>query len=355
MYIDIIPEDWKLGDSDYPETWLFGLAADSIVIQARPLNLNHGKKPVVTFAPDYDGYGPVPVAKLEIVKGLQTTLDWLFNSHVANVRKAINDMFIVDPSLLNINDLKSPGPGKLIRMRKSAWGRGVENAIKQFNVTDITKNHMGDSAIIGDLIRNVGGSVDAISGFRRKTAERVTAEEVRRDASSGLSRLEKTAKVASWMAFQDLGMMLASHTQQLMSKETYVKAVGNWADVLAADYGVAMGDRIMVDPMDILVAYDVVVKDGSVPGANFNPEVWAQYLPVILQDPEIRQSLDIVRLMKHIILNTGGKDVNFFDRKQPVQQPQTPQVPQVQAQVMPDQQVQQQVQAGNLVPAEQGM
>jgi hypothetical protein len=353
MYVDLIPKDWKLpsdGDGEYPETWLFSVVADQIVTGAAPMNLNHNRKPVLTFAPDYDGYSIAPVSKMEMVNGLQTTLNWLFNSHIANVRKAINDMLVVDPSMINMNDLKDPEPGKLIRLRRSVWGRGVESAIKQLNVVDVTRNNVGDASLVMDLIKAVTGSVDAVSGLRRKTSERVTAEEVKGDRFGGLSRLEKIAKLAGWQVMQDLGYMMASHTQQLMSQETYVKITGQWQDVLMNEYGIT-SDQVPVSPFDILVAYDVIVKDGSMPGGNF-ADTWVQMLPQIMQDPEMRQKMDIPRIVKHIMRSLGAKDVNQFDKKQ-AQLPQ--QAPQINAQVQPDEEVMKQLQAGNVVPMEGGM
>jgi hypothetical protein len=347
MYIDIIPEEWELSKEEYPETWLFGVAAEQIVIYAKPLNLNHNRKPVCTFAPDFDGYQIAPIARMEMINGLQTTLDWMFNSHVTNVRKSINDMLVVDPSMVNMDDLKDPEPGKLIRLRRSVWGRGVESAVKQLAVTDITRNNVGDAGMIMDLMKATSGSVDAVSGLRRKTSERVTAEEVRGDRFGGLSRLERLAKVAGWMTFRDLGFMMASQTQQLMSQETYVKIEGQWQDVLRQEYGIT-DPRMKVTPFDILISYDVMVRDGSIPGGNF-ADIWTQMLPQIMQDPEIRQRMDLVRVVKHIMRSLGAKDVNQFDRKQPLP-PANQQMSQMQAQVQPDQQVQQQVQAGNLVP-----
>jgi hypothetical protein len=346
MYVDIIPRDWKLPgsvgnkDGKYPEPWLFAVAGDEVVIQARPLNLNHGRKPLVAFAPDYDGYSISPVSRIETEYGLQHVLNFLFNSHIANVRKAINDMLIVDPSLINMDDLKDPEPGKLIRMRRAVWGRGVENAVKQLAVTDITRTNMNDAQLVMELMKNVSGSLDSISGVRRKSSERVTATEIQGDRSSGLSRLEKISKVAGWMALQDLGYMMASHTQQLMSQETYVRITGQWQDVLAQEYGI-QANRIKVAPEDLLVGYDVVVKDGSIPGGNF-ADVWVQLLPQLAQHPELMQRFDLTRIVKHILRSLGAKDVNQFDRK-------------IQAQVMPNEQVQQQAQAGNLLPMVNGL
>jgi hypothetical protein len=342
MYVDLIPREWKLSKEEYPETWLFAVAADQIVIMAQPLNLNHNKKPIVTFAPDFTGYDIAPISRMETINGLQVALDWMFNSHVANVRKSINDMLVVDPSLVNMDDLKDPQPGKLIRLRRSVWGRGVDSAVKQLTVTDITRNNVADASIIMDLMKATSGSVDAVSGLRRKTSERVTAEEVRGDRFGGLSRLERLAKVAGWMALQDLGMMLASQTQQLMSEETYIKTAGQWQDVLLQEYGIT-DQRYPVTPFDILVNYDVYVRDGAVPGGNF-ADVWTQMLPQIMQDPEVRQRMDIIRVIKHIMRSLGAKDVNQFDRRQPLQ------MPQMNVQTMPDEQVMKEAQAGNVVP-----
>lgn len=124
MYVNLVPKEWKLGDGEYPEKWLFSVAADSVLLRAQPLGLSHGMYPIAAMAPDYDGYSVAPLSRLEMLQGLQTTVDWLFNSHIANVRKAINDMFIVDPYMLNMKDLQTPEPGKLIRTRRPVWGKG---------------------------------------------------------------------------------------------------------------------------------------------------------------------------------------------------------------------------------------
>ena len=157
MYVKIVPKEWGLKGSkfnkngDYPEIFLFTIANEQIVLRARPLNLNHNKFPIAIAAPDFDGYSITPISRMELIGGLQTTLNWMFNSHITNVRKAINDMLIVDPSLVNMEDLENPAPGKLIRLRRSAWGKGVQNAVEQLQVNDITREHMRDAQQIMEM------------------------------------------------------------------------------------------------------------------------------------------------------------------------------------------------------------
>lgn len=340
MYINLIPKEWKLGTGEYPEKWLFCVAADKTIICAKPLGLNHGMYPVATCSPDYDGYSVSPISRLELIDGLQTTLNWLVNSHIANVRKSINDMLVVDPSLVNINDLLDPAPGKLVRMRRAAWGRGVENAVKQLAVTDITRSHIQDSAYITELIKTCSGSVDSIMGLARTGSERVSADESRGTRMAALSRLAKASKIVSLQMMQDLSYMLASHTQQLMSRNLYIDISGRWEDELRAQY--ANQQMIKVSPFDISIDYDVVTGDGSIPTGE-NADVMTQLFQSIVSQPLLSTQFDVVRIFQRIAMMMGIKDVNEFKM-------QNQGMPPVQGNVMPDQTVLAEAQKGNLVP-----
>jgi len=343
MYWTLIPRDQKLGGSEYPEKWLIGLAADKVIICAKPLALNHNMYPVAVCAPDFDGYSATPVSRLELMYGMQEALDWLFNSHISNVRKAINDMLIVDPSLINMADLEDPKPGKLIRMRRSAWGRGVENAVKQLAVSDITRTHIQDAASIIEYMQRTSAATDSVSGMIRKSGERVTAQESKSTTQNALSRLTKAAKIASLQAMQDIGYMFAVHTQQLMSKDTYIKASGTWAQVLAKEYGEQ--SRINVTPFDLIVDYDVVVKDGST-AVGGDTEGWIEIFRIMSQQPQMYTNFDMVRIFKHIARIMGAKDINEFVLQEGP-------VPPVQMSVNSTQNIEQGVQQGNMVPIEQ--
>lgn len=309
MYITLIPSDWGLGDGRYPEKWLFGMAADKVIIKAKPLGLDHNRYPVAVCAPDFDGYSVAPIARLEMLYGLQTILNFMMNSHVSNVRKAINDMLIVDPSLINILDLKDPQPGKLIRMRRSAWGRGVENAVKQLKVEDVTKQHISDSAYIIDLFQRCSAAADSIMGIIERKGERVSAAEATGARASALSRLAKAARIVSLQAMHDIGYMFASHTVQLMEKPLWVNTSGRWGEKLAATYGAGV-ERIQVLPESINVDFDLMMRDGSMP--NGEGQVWTDLFRTITQQPALLGSFDVVRIFKHVARIMGAKDVDEF-------------------------------------------
>ena len=339
MYIDLIPRDWKIGDSEYPAKWLFSVASDSLVIRAKPLGLSHNMYPIVVIAPDADGYTSTPVSRIETLNGLQGTLDWLFNSHIANVRKAINDMIVYDPYLVNAKDLEDPRPGKLIRMRRPAWGRGVEHAVMQLQVNDITRQNIGDSSFIVQWMQKIGAADDPMMGsLRQGGPERLTGQEFQGTQAGAIHRLERLAKLIGLQGMQDIGYMFASHAQQLGSMDHFVKCTGRWQAELIAEYGEKMQrGRVAVTPFDILVDYDVMVRDGSVPGSNFS-DVWIRMFEILANHPELDKQFDLVRIFKHIARNAGAKNVTDFERTTPP------------AQIVPDEVALRGAEAGNLIP-----
>jgi hypothetical protein len=334
-YIKIIPREWKVGPEEYPKLYLFSIASDQVLIRMQPLGLTHGMIPLAIAAPDYDGYSINPVSRLETLYGMQHSLDWMWNAHVANVRKAINDTIIYDPWMLNSNDLKDGKPGGLVRLRKAAWGRGVKDSFAQLGVTDITRGHVADGEIIKQGMNHIGG-VDSsdMGSLRQGGPERLTGAEFKGTKAGTFTRLERIAKIIGVQSMQDLGYMIAHHTQQFMSEEVYMNLSGRWQDVLMKEYQTQdPTQRVKVSPYDILVDYDLKIRDGSVPGGNYSP-VWVKMFEILASHPELLQQFDITKIFTHIARNEGAKNVESFLR---VQQ-------------QPAEQVEQGVQDGNLVP-----
>tara|TARA_R110000824_G_scaffold77767_4_gene196587 strand:- start:8231 stop:10186 length:1956 start_codon:yes stop_codon:yes gene_type:complete len=344
MYMNIIPSDFDLGDSEYPEKWLFVVAADSVLIKAQPLGLNHNMFPVTVACPDHDGYTSTPISRMEIIYGLQETVDWLFSSHIANTKKAMNDMLVVDPSMVNINDLRNPGPGRLIRLRRTAWGRGVEGSVKQLNVQDVTRGHIGDTTYITDIINRVSAASDTLQGMPNNKGERKSATESRDTRSGALSRVEKAARLMSMQSMQDIAYMFASHTQQLMQEDTYVNIAGRWEQELMAEYG-ADATRAKVRPSDLSIDFDVIPSDGTSPGGE-PADLWVQLYQIMSQNEQIGSQFDMVRVFKHVARQLGAKNVDEFAIQSGQMNP---------VQTAPDEDILREEERGNLVPLNGGV
>jgi hypothetical protein len=131
--------------------------------------------------------------------------------------------------------------------------------------------------------------------------------------------------------------MFAVHTQQYMSMDTYVRIAGRYAEDLRKIY--PNKKNVRVTPFDLSIDYDLLTSDGSIQGGNFS-SAWIDMFKVIGTNEELSSQFDVVGIFEYIAFQLGANNIEDFRKN----------VDQINPMSMPDQQVQQQAQAGNLIP-----
>ncbi len=327
FYIDLIPSAWGLGKSDMPEKWVFTVTADfEIVMGAQPLGALHNKFPFNCLELEPEGYSIFGRGIPDIAEPIQNTMDWLLNAHFYNVRKVMNDQFIVDPSRVVMKDVQDPLPGGIIRLKPSAYGTDPAQAIKQLQVTDVTQNHMRDMQFMLQIGERALGVNDQIMGVLQQSG-RKTATEIRTSSSFGINRLKTTAEYFGAMGWAPWSQMLVQNSQQFFDSERKFKLVGD----LALEAGQQFID---VDPSSISGFFDLVPVDGTLPVDRFaQANLWREMLGQLRNFPQIMQTYDMGRIFAWIAQLAGLKNINQFK-----------------IEVLPDAQLQQQAQEGNVVP-----
>lgn len=336
MYVRLVPADWELGSGKYPELWLFAMAGHSLLIMAQPMKLKHNKFPAAVSAMETDGHSATPISRLETTWQLQKTIDFLFTSHVANVRKAINDMIIYDPSLINTLDLEDPTPGMLVRLRENAFGRGIGDAIDQFKVTDVTSGHIDSAYAMTDVAFKYTGAVDSVMGVMRRGSERRSAAEATAAHTSALSRLARLAYITSQQAMTDLAWLFGMQTQQLMSKKAYIRVAGDLQEALEEEYGIPISnDRLAIAPEMIQFGFDILPYDNTMIGGT-NVEGIIQAMQIGAQNPMIATKVDLGKLFMRLMRELGIRNTDSIRIKTATRE-----------------QMQPQIDAGNYAPAQE--
>jgi len=334
MYVDLIPKDWGLGTEETLHKYLFGLGGDEVIVALERVDYMHGRTPVCVCASNFDGYSSTPTSKLSVVHDIQRLINFMYTSHVHNIRKALNDMFLIDPSIINYYDLIDPEPGKVVRTRRAAWGNQMlDQAFKQLDVRDITQQHVQEAGILGQLMRRVSATGEALQGGYSDRTTRISAREAGGAIGASLSRFQKNAQLIDMQSMQPLAMILAAHTQEFMENETYIKVTGDWPEKYGADLD--KDERLHINPLDLLIDYDIMPTNGQIPGSE-DPKVWTELFQIASQNPVISQSMDWVKMFKHIGRNLGAKNVDDFI-----------------VEVQPDEQVRRAQLQGNLINQQQ--
>lgn len=324
--IELVPKDWGLGRGTYPEKWVFTVLSDfTAVLGAQPLGANHDKFPYAALEYEPEGYAISARGIGEVLQPINDTMDWLINSHFFNVRKALNDQYVVDPSQIVVSDLENPLPGGVIRMTPAAYGRSVRDALQQLPVTDVTRTHLGDLSAMFDVGQRTVGVSDQIMGNIPTTGRR-SATEVRTGTGFGINRLKSTSEFFSYMGWSPMSSIMVQNTQQYYDIEKAFKIAGQLAQGAGAQF-------MQVTPEDILGFYDFVPVDGTQPIDRIaQATLWNNLMGQMANFPEILAQYDVGRIFEWVAQLAGLKNISQFK-----------------IEMVPDEELQNQEQLGNVV------
>lgn len=305
MVIDIIPKDWELGSTEYPEKWVFTVANDSVVIEAHPLGLNHGRFPFSVLECEVEGYSIFKRSMLDIARPMNNVMEWLINTHYYHVRQTLNGQVIFDPSRVVAKDLLSNEPGKRIRLRPEAYGQDVRTMISTLGPdAAVTQNHMGDIQNVMNMMQVALGVNDTVTGSVNPGG-RKTATEIRSSTSSSINRMKTIAEYFSAVGFAPLSQRMLQSTQQNYKTEQKFRIAG---DAIANPQ-----KFMMVTPDDIAGAYDYTPVDGTMPIDRFAMvNMWANLMTQMKNYPQVGAEYKIGDIFAWVAQLGGLKNIKQF-------------------------------------------
>lgn len=306
FYIELIPADWKLGTSTYPEKWVITITKDlSVVFGCQPLGLMHNQFPFDVMEIEVEAYGQYNRGIPEIMQSLQDTMDWLVNTHFFNTRAVLNNLFIADPTKIVMKDFERGEPGGIIRMKPEAYGQNIDTFFKQIPIADITGQHISDLGLIQNIGERVLGVNDQIMGALGGSG-RKTATEVRTSTGFGVNRLKTTTEYLSSTAFSPHSQKLVMNSQQFYTAPKKFRIVGSLAQEAGPSF-------LTVDPGMIAGFFDFVPVDGVLPVDRMaQANLWKEILMNVGRVPQIAMSYDLSRIFAWMATIAGLKNINQF-------------------------------------------
>lgn len=319
--IDLIPAELGLGESESPEKWLFTMLNKQQIVQAEPFTADHGLHPVAVGEPYTLGYGFGQPSMSDFLGPLQDTISWFVNSHMMNVRTALNNIFVVDPSRIELQDFKNPAPGKILRLKRAAIGQDVRTIVQQLQVQDVTRGHINDLqqfTQFGDILSAVG---DNVRGQQDQGGRR-SATESRQAFMAAGARLAHHTRLISSQGIQDCVDMMVLNSLQYLDPTFYRMITGK-----------GMEDSIWAGQETQVGDFHYQTSDGTMPMDRVAMlDVWKEIFLALLQTP-LGQFYNLPEIFKFIAELGGAKNITEFEIK-----------PQA------DAQLQAAAQAGNVVP-----
>lgn len=334
MWVRVIPKEFKLSDSSDPEEWLITVANGDTVVKCEPSI--YSELPFFALEPNPDHQSPFNLGTMEMTKGLQDHLSWLYNSHADNVRKIINDSLIVDPSAVVMDDLVNNAPAKIIRLKETAYAsmgrnRPITDYIQQLQVNDITRFNMQDADQVIGLMQRTSATPDNVMGIVEEVKR--TATETSSTIELATSRLKLTAKLYSILGVVPWYKAMGFNSQGLMTEDRYYRIT----DILAQEFGYdpkVIENRILIRPEDAYGNFDYQYPTLDLPLDKANlARAWQEVLGAVAQNPALQQKFDQVAIFKRVLYNLGISNFSEFEVR-----------------VESDEQVAREAERGNLAP-----
>lgn len=328
IYVTLIPREWGVGGTNYPQKWCFTITEDlKLIVGATPLGYMHCQFPFDVLQSEIEGYGAYTRGIPEIINPIQNTIDWLVNTHFFNVRAALNNQFIVDPSKIVIRDVQKGGPGFIWRLRPEAYGADLSKMFVQVPVNDVTRANINDMQMMLGVGERTLGINDQIMGAMQG-GQRKTATEVRTTTGFGVNRLKTTTEYMSATGMSPHSQKLVQNSQQFYDASAKLRIAGS----LALDAGEGF---IQVTPDKIAGYFDFVNVDGTMPIDRLaQANLWKEILGSLrMMPPTVAMGYQWDRIFGWVATLAGLKNISQFK-----------------IQLTPDQQLAAMAQAGNVVP-----
>lgn len=343
LQVKLIPKEWGLGDGEDPEIWWFTWANDVTIVRAHVTPFDHGEFTYAVSESDPDSHSSFNPGIVESLDGLQAMIDWLFNSHLQNLMRHLNDAMIFSPALIEVMDITNPGPGRHIRLTQlgeellMSGGYSIDQFIHQLPVQDVTSPHLMAVNEMFQLAQRMSAANDPQMGM--PTPDRRTLGEIQTITASSSQRISIIAKMIDAMSISKLAKRAISNRLQLTSMEQWYRIVGKEAEAGVEYVKAAM--------QDLSGNYDYVPLSAIMPPDPVRmSRTWAQILETVSRTVPMMMSPgsppppdgmipNINEILKETIRTLGVKNVEDYY---------------IPIQVQPDQQVEQQVQAGNMLP-----
>ena len=312
LIVKIIPKDYELSSEDRPQDWLFRRIDGQVIVAAEPSWSQRFPYSVIESYPDILAFMSQGV--MEFTQPLSAHLNFLFNSHMANVRRIIKDMVLVDPSRIDIRDLIDNQDGGFVRLLAAGYGQDPAQFAKQLSIQDVTTGHMQMAKEIREMWGDFTGATSNM--FGQISSGRRTAYELQGVFRQAGARMKMGADLFSSEGVAPLTEQMALLRQENMSMEQFMEVAGYSALELGVDPSQIVEGFLKVGKDHINGVFNYPAEEGVLPQDRAQmAETLDKMMDRVANNPFLTQVFDIVTIFKETVRQGGIQNIDDFLNK----------------------------------------
>ena len=339
------------------QLWLTMSIIDEDVIIRFQLSPYGQQFPSVTSSLFFDRHKTFGQSLYDLLLPLHDIATWLLRSRIDNVQAALNNLIFADPTQVSIADLIDRNPWGVVRTLPGAKpGDGVYIA----EVPDVTRSHWNDIAALSDLKQRISAASDAQQGMPTSDGIR-TATEIQRLTQLGSQRLGVLSRIISATSIRPLVHMMITNIQDSLAYNGSIRldqndSVGMLADMVQDNY-------LDFSIKDLQGDIHYLVVDGTLPiEPTRSPETWMNILQFV-NTTGLQMEYKAGKMVEEAIRAMGVSDIDQYkyspeelkeQQGQPLPHQQLALLEKARgASVTSNEDLERQVERGNLIPMRQ--
>ena len=353
----VVDETWvrlagyEVGIPQIEQLWLCVTILDENVVIRCQLNPYGRQFPVVIGGLYHDAHKTYSQSLYDLLLPLHDVATWLLRSRVDNVQAALTNLMFVDPTQIAIGDLIDRNPHGIVRTLPGVKpGEGV--FISQ--IPDVTRGHWQDIQAMGELKQRLSAASDAQQGMPTSDGIR-TATEIQRLTQLGSQRLGVLSRTISATSVRPMVRMMVANIQDFFAPQSSIRIADSDSASEVAD--MVQDGYLDFSLQDIQGEIEYLVVDGTLPlEPTRNAETWITMLRT-LNETGMAMEYNSGKIVEEAIRSMGVSDLDQFKiSKEQQNEGPTPSQQMMMmeklrgANVQPQENIQRQVEKGNLVP-----
>lgn len=266
IYDDEPFDSSKANIQDEPVIFQILIAAGDVLLSVNESTYQHNMYPYSIGEGRPNAHFQFSPSWVMILKGIQDYVDWLKNRHQEALSRTIGNIFVVDPSLVDVTDFMNPEKeGLLITLKPEAYGRKIDEIIKQVPIRDMTENFHEEAMEFMGYADTVTAASQAMQGSLNTDGD-PSATQFSGTMQMGAGRLTSIARLLSSQALVPQAKQFVANFQQFMDQTQTIRFKSD--KMLSLPPELQNAGSLSLSKDVIQGEYDFIAHDGTLPGPD---------------------------------------------------------------------------------------
>jgi hypothetical protein len=268
LSVRLVPADNEIygKDGDEPVLFQFLIGAGDVLLAVTESTFAHGAHPYSVGESRPNAHFQFSPGWVQILKGIQDYVDWLKNRHKEALSRTLGNIFLYDPSKVDVSDFMNPDKeGLLISLKPEATGTKISEIFQQVPIKDLTEHFLDEAMEFVKFSESVTAAGSGMQGVIPNGAD-PSATQFSGTQQMGAGRMTSIARLLSSQALVPQARQFVSNFQQFLDKPQMVRFKPS--DPTNIPPELADAASVLLTKDTIAGEYEFVPHDGTLPGTD---------------------------------------------------------------------------------------